>query len=272
MDSVRVIDIECPFLGTFFEYNENLEFTNYNRYWQKRKGFLTSRTAKVVLGDDEETRRVRKRAIEAENQNVFAPYVFVPGDKPPTPIGGLRRIQEKLVYPEFAIRRKIEGTTVVACLVDEEGQVRDTRVLRSLHPILDLIAMQAIKSVKWMPATSWSDPIATRILVAARYKLENFLGQRLDMTFPWPYQIFQKEFVIHEVKENYLFYEEGFETESATRIQYLSDDFFALLVEHPDLIEYPYYLFNQGNIAGGIGLTVDAENFEFVYIEINHEK
>jgi len=64
----------------------------------------------------------------------------------PTPI---RRF--KPVYPEKCKKEKIEGTVVLWIKIDAEGNVIDTKVLKSVHPDLDEAAMEAIRKWKYKP-------------------------------------------------------------------------------------------------------------------------
>jgi TonB family protein len=71
----------------------------------------------------------------------------------PTPI---RRITP--VYPEKCKKEGIEGTVVLEIKIDEEGNVIDVQVLKSVHPDLDKAAMEAIKKWKYKPVLKDGKP------------------------------------------------------------------------------------------------------------------
>lgn len=60
---------------------------------------------------------------------------FTPHETPPTPIGGYEAISKNLVYPRAARLSGIEGQVLIAALIDEEGWVDSTRVIKSLGPM-----------------------------------------------------------------------------------------------------------------------------------------
>jgi len=64
----------------------------------------------------------------------------------------LKFLNEHLVYPRKAVRKRIEGTVVLQFIVDKQGNVTSLRAL-SGDPILQEAALQAMAdSPKWKPA------------------------------------------------------------------------------------------------------------------------
>jgi len=99
--------------------------------------------------------------------------LFVPYDEPPTPIGGYPAIQKRLVYPEIAKKAGIEGQVVIRAIVNEEGNVTRTVVVKSLGPNgCDEAAINAIKSVKWKPAMQRDMPVKVWVSVPVIFKLK----------------------------------------------------------------------------------------------------
>lgn len=67
--------------------------------------------------------------------------------------GWRRYLSENFVYPQKAIRKKIQGTVIVQFIVDKEGKVTDVQVVKPVDPLLDAAAIQLIKSSPdWTPA------------------------------------------------------------------------------------------------------------------------
>ncbi len=54
------------------------------------------------------------------------------------------------VYPAIAVSAKISGVVILEATVDENGQVRDVRVLQS-KPFLDAAAVAAVKQWRYSP-------------------------------------------------------------------------------------------------------------------------
>ena len=68
----------------------------------------------------------------------------------PLPVAGdvkapivVRRVQP--IYPRVALMGRMNGTVVVQCIIDRNGQVRDTRVVRSTFGAFDQPAVDAVK-------------------------------------------------------------------------------------------------------------------------------
>jgi len=99
--------------------------------------------------------------------------IFVAYDEAPAPIGGFAAIQSNLVYPEIARKAGVEGRVYVNVLIDEKGNVIDTRILKSLgNNGCDEAAVAAIKSVKWKPAKQRDKPVKVWVGIPVVFKLK----------------------------------------------------------------------------------------------------
>lgn len=99
--------------------------------------------------------------------------IFVAYDEPPAPIGGFAAIQAKLKYPEIARKAGVEGRVYVNVLIDEKGNVVDTRILKSLgNNGCDEAAVEAIKAVKWKPAKQRDKPVKVWVGIPVVFKLK----------------------------------------------------------------------------------------------------
>jgi len=82
--------------------------------------------------------------------------IFKVVDKMPEFPGGKEALNDsikaRLHYPEAAVKKKIEGTTVVQFAVMADGTVDKVTVYVSAHPLLDEEAVRVVKSLpKWIP-------------------------------------------------------------------------------------------------------------------------
>lgn len=80
------------------------------------------------------------------------------GDPAPLHVGGdvrapivVRRVEPR--YPPALVKLGIEGPVIVECVIDRDGNVRDTRVLRAPHPALGSAAAEAMRGWKFSPGT-----------------------------------------------------------------------------------------------------------------------
>lgn len=108
---------------------------------------------------------------EIENGTV---PTFVVYDKALVPVGGYESIANKLIYPELARKADIEGKVVVEAVIDEQGNVISTRILKTLgFKSCDEAAEKAIRSVKWYPAMQRDRPVKVWIAIPVEFKLSS---------------------------------------------------------------------------------------------------
>jgi len=99
---------------------------------------------------------------------------FVPFDEPPSPVGGLAAIQRHVVYPEIARKAGVEGLVILHLQIDEKGEIRRVRVMKSLGlDAMDEAAITAVKAVKWNPDMQRDMPIMVWYSVPIRFDLTN---------------------------------------------------------------------------------------------------
>lgn len=85
-----------------------------------------------------------------------ADNVLMTADKMPRYSGGeqqLRRdIANRILYPSTAQRNGIQGKVYVSFIVDVDGSIRNIKVARSVHPLLDQEAKRVVKTLlPWIP-------------------------------------------------------------------------------------------------------------------------
>ncbi|MFC1725438.1 TonB family protein [candidate division KSB1 bacterium] len=99
-------------------------------------------------------------------------HYFQPGDSPQL-IGGLQAIYDKLIYPEEAIKSKIEGTTVLEVLVGETGMPEEVKVTNtSFSKMLDDAAVKACREgAKYKPAKKDGKPVKSYVVHWIRFEL-----------------------------------------------------------------------------------------------------
>jgi protein TonB len=108
-----------------------------------------------------------------EEETGGSAQIFVAYDEPPHPIGGFAAIQNNLQYPEIARKAGVEGRVVVNVLIDEKGNVVDTKILKSLgNNGCDEAAIAAIKSVKWKPAKQRDKPVKVWVGIPVVFMLQ----------------------------------------------------------------------------------------------------
>ncbi len=108
-----------------------------------------------------------KEEIEEEEE----PYYFVAVEEMPEPIGGLKSIQEKIIYPEIARRAGIEGKVFVRAYVDETGSVKRAEVIKGIGLGCDEAALDAVLNTKFKPGKQRGKLIKVQIIIPIVFKL-----------------------------------------------------------------------------------------------------
>lgn len=94
----------------------------------------------------------------------------------PYRVGGEVTRPEKIsgappVYTETARRARITGVVIIEAIIDEQGDVTGTKVLKGLHPGLDLNAVEAIETWKFKPATLDGQPVPVYYNLTVNFQL-----------------------------------------------------------------------------------------------------
>ena len=100
------------------------------------------------------------------------PTYFVAVEEMPEPIGGIKGIQEKIVYPEIAKRAGVEGKVYVLAFVDESGTVTKAQVLKGIGAGCDEAALTAVQKTKFKPGKQRGKPVKVQVSIPIIFKLQ----------------------------------------------------------------------------------------------------
>jgi len=87
------------------------------------------------------------------------------------------RSQLQAEYPDSLIAAGISGDVIMEALINEAGVVETLSVLEGLHPVLDSLALVAVKQWTYAPALIDSQPVAVLVQIAYRFSYEEVLEQ-----------------------------------------------------------------------------------------------
>jgi TonB family protein len=76
------------------------------------------------------------------------------------------------VYPDFAVRAKVDGWVVVEAVIDSQGRSLGTRVVKSSNAVLDQAAVDAVRRWEYRPATREGAPTECIMTVTVVFKLK----------------------------------------------------------------------------------------------------
>lgn len=89
----------------------------------------------------------------------------------PVLIGGMEGLNERLVYPEEARKRGIEGRVLLEFLVHEDGSVSEIEVLRSPDSLLSAVAIKALEESRFEPGMHNGRPVRVRHGLPVTFRL-----------------------------------------------------------------------------------------------------
>ncbi|MCH7772895.1 MAG: energy transducer TonB [Bacteroidetes bacterium] len=100
------------------------------------------------------------------------PTYFVAVEEMPSPIGGIKAIQEKIVYPEIAKRAGVEGKVYVLAFVNEQGEVTKAQVIKGIGAGCDEAALNAVLKTRFTPGKQRGKPVKVQVSIPIIFKLK----------------------------------------------------------------------------------------------------
>ncbi len=98
-------------------------------------------------------------------------FIEIP-DELPSPVGGLKSLQEKVHYTEIARRIELQGTVYIQAKIDKNGDVVETALLKGLGGGLDEEALNAVKSTKFLPGKQRGRPVNVKMVIPIKFVLK----------------------------------------------------------------------------------------------------
>jgi TonB family protein len=112
------------------------------------------------------TTTIGKEAAPEEEEEEELPK-FVPHEVAPKPLN-LDKVA--FAYPEVAKSLGLSGTVYLQLWIDEKGNVTNVTLIKSVHPILDKVAVTNAKKLKFSPALQGNKPVAVPLSFPVRFK------------------------------------------------------------------------------------------------------
>ncbi|NGP77319.1 energy transducer TonB [Balneolaceae bacterium YR4-1] len=98
---------------------------------------------------------------------------FVVVENMPELIGGMKKLQGCVNYPEMARKAGIEGKVIVQFVVNAEGNVEDPRVIRGIGGGADEEALRCVKQSKFKPGRQRGQPVRVQYSLPVVFRLQN---------------------------------------------------------------------------------------------------
>ena len=84
----------------------------------------------------------------------------------------MKYLQKNIQYPDEAKKKGIQGRVIVQFIVDKDGSIKDTKVIRGVNSSLDNEALRVINAMpKWEPGKHNGEAVSVRYTVPVSFKL-----------------------------------------------------------------------------------------------------
>lgn len=120
-----------------------------------------------------EKAKISAPPVEQTDKNKFASDYLDTVDVMPAPVGGIKNIIGKLIYPERAKEKGIQGIVKVRAYVDEYGEVTEDEVIQGIGNGCDEAAKISVYYTKFTPGILKGKPVKVQVVVPIEFKLEN---------------------------------------------------------------------------------------------------
>jgi protein TonB len=114
---------------------------------------------------------VKEVAVEDPNK------VFLVVEQPPEFEGGLEAmykfISKNMKYPASARRMNIEGSVFVGFVVDADGKISETSIIKGISADCDKEALRVVQMMpKWRPGKQSGRPVRVKFVLPIKFKLD----------------------------------------------------------------------------------------------------
>jgi len=94
-----------------------------------------------------------------------------PQASPAPPPAAAKTQDVRPVYPDVALKARVQGVVICEVLVGPDGRVKDVHVLRSI-PLLDQAAVDAVRQWEFTTTLRNGDPVSIVMTVTVNFTLQ----------------------------------------------------------------------------------------------------
>jgi protein TonB len=109
---------------------------------------------------------------QEEEEEEEEPAFFVAVEQMPEPIGGIAKIQSRIVYPEIAKRAGVQGRVFVKAFVNKNGEVHKVELIKGIGAGCDEAALEAVRQTKFKPGKQRGKPVNVQVSIPILFKLQ----------------------------------------------------------------------------------------------------
>lgn len=113
-----------------------------------------------------------------EEEEEYEEEIFVVVEDMPTFRGGdvnkfREWVQKRVKYPQIAAENGIQGKVFIMFVVEPDGTVSNTQIMRGVDPALDNEAIRVVKSSpKWVAGKQRGAPVRVRFSITVNFQLQ----------------------------------------------------------------------------------------------------
>ena len=166
--------------GMYPEYNSPRDTESIIEYddMERELEYIYNFTLKLANGPKPEFRHSEKSDLRRGSGREIYPYyecdtwpTFLGS---PDPVSFLKRwVYVYLKYPRQAVEEGIQGKVLVDFVIDEKGKVKDAKVVKGVHPLLDDEALRVINaSPDWKPGKVGGRKVKSEMSLYVEFRLE----------------------------------------------------------------------------------------------------
>ncbi|MGE5681945.1 MAG: energy transducer TonB, partial [Bacillota bacterium] len=94
-------------------------------------------------------------------------------DQLPQPVGGYEALIDRVDYPSLALNAKVEGNVLAKITLDENGNVEDVQLVKSIGAGCDESVIKAIKDTKFIyPSNYEGSTVLNQFNIMFRFSLK----------------------------------------------------------------------------------------------------
>ena len=120
----------------------------------------------------------QEEAVEVQESRSAEEQVFQVVEQMPEFPGGMgecmKFLGQNIKYPAEAIEKGIQGRVIVQMIVERDGSITNTKVVRGVDPLLDAEALRVVnQSPKWIPGKQRGQAVRVKYTLPVMFRLSN---------------------------------------------------------------------------------------------------
>lgn len=134
----------------------------------------------LTSNENIETKKVVKKnsavedlvPLEVNDELEDDPAYYLSAEIMPEPVGGMKKLQNKVLYPDEARENEIEGIVKIKAFINKNGDVTSSEVVEGIGYGCDEAARIAVYYAKFKPGLQRGRPINVQMIIPIEFTLK----------------------------------------------------------------------------------------------------